>query len=262
MLGKLIKHEWKATWKYLFLANGGLLLLSLLGRLGVAWITGNNAEAEPWVSSLAGIYLSAYVFSIIGVFFVTHIVLIVRYYKNFYTDEGYLMHTLPVTPAAKLFSKFLVNFIWSILNIISIILSVFILFFKDVELEDFMEGFREGLDIAGEFLNAPSWQIITFFLILGVAALIQSIMKYYFCISAGACFRHKIIGAILTYGILYMFSQMISVIFLVFTVQANDAPNASAFWLLMTLELIISLIMIAFYSTVTHYLLKRKLNMN
>lgn len=261
MLGKLIKHEWKATWKYLVLTNGGILLLSLLGCLGGDFLT-NGSNTNPLAESLATLYISAYVFSIIGVFFVTHILLIVRYYKNFYTDEGYLMHTLPVTPAAKLFSKFLVYFIWSILNIVSTILSVLILFFKDINLEAFMDGFLKGLDLTKEFLNVPAWGLITFFVVLGLALLTQSILKYYFCISVGACFRHKIIGAILTYGILDILYQMMSVPFMVFFMGSTYVSDSTQFWILMVLTLVAFLITSLLYSTATHYLLKRKINMN
>ena len=41
-------------------------------------------------------------------------VLIVRYYRNLYGDEGYLMNTLPVTPAQHVWAKLICAFLWEL----------------------------------------------------------------------------------------------------------------------------------------------------
>lgn len=263
MLGKLIKQEWKATWKYLILANGGILLFSIIGRIGQYLIPDQNSSLSVLGNIAATVYMSAYIFSLIGVFFITHILLIVRYYKNFYTDEGYLMHTLPVSPASKLFSKFIVNFTWYIVNLFCTVIALIILLFPFGEAEIAFTAFGKSLDFVSEILNAPIWLIIIFFLILGVVSIIHSIMKYYFCISVGANFSHKIIGAILTYGVLYVISQIASVIFLVASsIGFTEAPGPNHFWILMIFQLMLTLILAVLYTLTTHYMLSKKINLN
>ena len=58
---------------------------------------------------------------------VVSIYIAVRFYKNLYTDEGYLMHTLPVTPRQLLVSKLTVGSLWSFLVTILTLWAVFLI---------------------------------------------------------------------------------------------------------------------------------------
>ena len=51
----------------------------------------------------------------------TSILIVVRYYKSLYTDEGYLTLTLPATRGQLLFSKAFAACVWSILDLAIVI---------------------------------------------------------------------------------------------------------------------------------------------
>ena len=63
-------------------------------------------------------------------FILTMVLIYVRFYKNLYTDEGYLTFTLPVSRKQILLSKTLNAFIWYILHglLVAVALFLFILF--------------------------------------------------------------------------------------------------------------------------------------
>ena len=69
------------------------------------------------------------VVSFIGIFgslVVTEVLVFVRFYKNFYTDEGYLTFTLPVKRSKLLLSKTLNSIIWFALHTALILVCVVI----------------------------------------------------------------------------------------------------------------------------------------
>lgn len=47
MLRKLIKHEWKATWRNLALFNGGIILLGILGRIMIPLVQNSRLTEIP-----------------------------------------------------------------------------------------------------------------------------------------------------------------------------------------------------------------------
>lgn len=72
---------------------------------------------------------------------VTYVIVIMRFYKSCYGDEGYLTQTLPVSGKQIYFSKLLVAFCWCLLSI----LLVFLLLFSLMSL---LTGVAGGSDIS------------------------------------------------------------------------------------------------------------------
>ena len=69
------------------------------------------------------LYLFAYVLIVIAASVMTQVLMIQRYYKNLFTDEGYLTNVLPVSATDHILSKMLVFGAWSILNALSVLAS-------------------------------------------------------------------------------------------------------------------------------------------
>lgn len=93
MLGKLIKHEFKAVTNVMLLINGCTLLLSLIGCL--TFVSPLWELENDYIPMMAAFSVIVYYIAIIAISFASAIYLMLRFYKNLYTDEGYLMHTLP-----------------------------------------------------------------------------------------------------------------------------------------------------------------------
>ena len=91
MLKKLTKHELYATGRIFLPIYAIMLLLSLINRV----LFGIDNISRP-LNTLRGFMVAAYVISIIATLVVTFVIMILRFYRNLMSDEGYLMFTLPV----------------------------------------------------------------------------------------------------------------------------------------------------------------------
>lgn len=124
MLGKLIKHEWKAIWKIPTILIGALMVISFLA--GMPFIS------PIWRSGIGGIEVfkvlvwMLFYFAIIGVSIGIMLFLAIRFYRSMFTDEGYLTHTLPATSHQLLLSKVIVMGIWIFFSMAGVFLSILI----------------------------------------------------------------------------------------------------------------------------------------
>lgn len=122
MLGKLIKHEWKAVWKVPALLLGILMI--------IAAVAGLTFVLPIWDSDWIGLPMSGimlimmFYVAMIGASLGIVIYLAVRYFKNMFTDEGYLTHTLPVTSRQLLISKVIIMSVWELLSSIGVLFSL------------------------------------------------------------------------------------------------------------------------------------------
>ena len=104
MLKKLLKYDLKSVFKYWWIAAIASLGLSAAGGFCISVMM-----AEKDVPALIAVLIVlTLLFSIIGIVafsILSYILLYVRFYKNFFTDEGYLTFTLPVKRSQLLNSK-------------------------------------------------------------------------------------------------------------------------------------------------------------
>ena len=124
MLNKLLKYEFKATARWFLPLYIALIVLTLLNKLTMIVELPEIAVFTVLEVLLMVFYVMIIIFTSIA----TLILLLVRFYKNLYTDEGYLTHTLPVKPSMHLNCKLLSGFIWNVASGVVQIISLFILF--------------------------------------------------------------------------------------------------------------------------------------
>lgn len=152
MLGKLIKHEWKSLYKMGCLMLGAMAFVTFLGWLAFqapVW----NGHSSSWLDIFSFLTLMIYVMLLVCVNFGTIIYLGVHFYRTMYTDEGYLTHTLPVTKHQILISKIFVSGLWTMIILLTIYLSVFLLGLSSIiALVPYDMSFAELLDGIGRFL--------------------------------------------------------------------------------------------------------------
>ncbi|HCM14004.1 MAG TPA: ABC transporter permease, partial [Lachnospiraceae bacterium] len=123
MLKKLLKHELKATSRYITPIFLILFLFTILNKiiLGLDIFKGMFKGA---LKIIPGIAITGYVLSLIAIVVVTFVILVVRFYKNLTSEEGYLMFTLPVKSNQLVNSKLLIAMFWTVLSILAVILSL------------------------------------------------------------------------------------------------------------------------------------------
>ncbi|MBQ7934864.1 MAG: hypothetical protein IJ333_00725, partial [Clostridia bacterium] len=141
---------------------------------------------------------------IIGVFpIVALVACIVRYYKNLFSDEGYLTFTLPVKRSIHLNSKILNYVVFETMSVLVIILDILLILI--IGSKSFFSEIIPGIS---QFFAtiAKSWSIwLTFDVILVPILLLvytlMSINLYYLSITIGSVIsnRHKVLASIGVY---------------------------------------------------------------
>jgi len=186
-----------------------LILMGIAAMGGIIHIF----ESDHWTYAIiANSSLAAYVVAIIvSLVFVT-IFIVVRYYKNMFTGEGYLTLTLPVTFEQHLGAKLLAAMTASIGTTIVIVISALVFLGRE---------WMHEIYKAAEYLTAGVLKevgihlgfYIAEFMIFAIAALVSEILTYYMCISLGQMFRkRRILGAIAIYYGLSLVVQVITTI--------------------------------------------------
>ena len=104
MLGKLIKHEFRATARLMLPLFLVVILLSCFMRLTASVLALGDGRSFV-LRLLSGLFSTGFVLSIFASLIFSVVMMVSRFYKNLMTDEGYLMFTLPVGVHSLLWSK-------------------------------------------------------------------------------------------------------------------------------------------------------------
>ena len=277
MLKKCLKHEWKACWKNLALLNGAAVFMGIVGGLGVLF---SSVHSLP--DLLIALYIIAYAVILIAAAVMTQILLIQRYYKNLFTDEGYLTNVLPVSASDHILSKMLVFGAWNILNGLSVLASVAFLFLptairyfsgntllysnEAVTFSDFWNYAWSQIfcvtDTAFSLIGITSRIGMVLFSVVGFfASLFFGILLVYACISIGSLVSsHKILTAVLTYIGLTTIIQVVSGLGIVQVFQTSTPAAVITVSSVSTLVITVVLCVVLFL--ICRYILSRRLNLS
>lgn len=201
MLNKLIKHEWKETWKIPSLSCLVLIVATCICALCLMRM---EPPAVENAVNMGALFLTILYSMMVSC--ATILVLIyfgVRFYRNLYTDEGYLMHTLPVTPRQLILSKTVVASlwyficsllaVWSTIVILAFCMPVIALDGAKLTLGWFMDNF---LSMFG--MSLPAFLVC--YLLLSVVSAFSNALILYGAISLGQLFsKHKVMASVLCY---------------------------------------------------------------
>lgn len=206
MLKKLIKYDLKYGVRIFAVLHAVLIISCLLIRFLVIDHLDFSADPEHFAPAIAIlIVILTMLFSTIS--FGCCIMYAVRFYKNLFTDEGYITWTLPASPLTQLWAKIFSASIWYILDLVICFGCSWLLIAG--------ENVQSALKmIYPEFQNALGMSfssfccLVIFFSFIGIFACILFI---YTSITVGQLVpAHRVITAIAVYFILNLITQLIS----------------------------------------------------
>lgn len=283
MFGKCIKHELRATRRKLAPILLAMLAVSLLASVLVVIEGRLLANGEELVFSalggtLVGILLISLFVLAIAVEIVAFIMVIRRFYTSFFTDEGYLTFTLPVTIHEHILSKLVVALVWQMLSGVCILVSsgMLVLAFRWAlnDEEAFLEisaAFSELFSELGAiFAENFGVAFLPLFALYALLSMVYTICLLYFCISL-ACMlakKHRVVMGILCgYGINWGFSLVggivMVVLFLVMSVTNALSENVMMFFtLMMSLATVLAVLQVLLCYFGTKWILTKKLNLD
>ena len=218
MVKKLLKHELVSYMRILLPIDAILLIIAAVARIIQFFESDTVAYNIIFASSMIALFMG-----IMACIYMAVIVAIIRFYKNFFTAEGYLTFTLPVTPAQHITVKLLGAMIFQLLAIFTALLALVIVSAGDV----LAEVIKAAGYIISTFFNEAGTDIVINFIFYGIEILILTaiaaifaVLIYYTCISIGQMARkNRIFMAVLAYFGYYIIMQILSTVFMVvFTV--------------------------------------------
>lgn len=193
-------------------------VLSILTRL-LNLLPTDKVGGRIIISGINGIFIiSLLVLSIYSL-----VIVVLRYVRSLFRDQGYLTHTLPVNKHQLLLSQLLVAAIMTILTICLIFFCVFIAYFTP----NWIEVINEVLQYFGNLqLDAESVGTIILTLFTGATMALQSVLVLYFGIALGHahCKNKTLLSVVYCIGLSYGINIASSIINLPLT-SAIDSIN-------------------------------------
>ena len=214
MLGKLLKHEFRATGRTMLPLYGAVVALAVLANFSIRMLTGN---VGPLLTIFFGLIVAAFVICIIAAAVMTLVLMIKRYYTNYLKDEGYLMHTLPVSVHELVWSKMLVSVVWfaATFVVIGLVMLLTALIQTGTSLAQFFAGFPSWADITRAIreIGIPAgdlWLIGLEVLLAVVVSGLYTCLHFYAAMSLGHMFsKDKILLSIVFFvGISFVLSML------------------------------------------------------
>ena len=267
MLRKLYKHEFISLYRVLLPIYGVLFGLSALTRVISVLSDEENEILQFWKT----IILSLSFITLVSLFVISFVVIVVRFYQNMLSKQGYLTNTLPFKAHNHIFCKLICGILVEISNIVVAAGALAIIFGTKENIKSIFETLKISfisLENLTSTANAVAMVIEVVFIAL--FSITAGILMFYASMTIGQQFKNKILGSVIAYFCIYAAMQVISTIFItIITVVGIGIPetlveNASVTFVSQGFIIFILLVQIAqglIYYFITNYFLSKKLNL-
>lgn len=278
MLKKLIKSEWKDTWAVGTVCSIVVVGLAIIGMIIFSmdiW-RGNsrmNDVMEGFTATMISFYFMMLVFGIIGVVLVVRYFFFYRYYKNLFTDHGYLMNTLPVKSTDLIFSKLIVGVIWQFLIWIVVAVSIFGMILAmaanvgEIRISDFWDALKEFFEALHRlFRDEDFMEFLPFFICYMLAAVfwpIAELLLMYAAVGIGQLSKKRkfLVAVFILIGFNMVKSLAVNMISIPIVLVSENLPSQFTMNLLAVIWLVITIGMIIGLYFANKYFLEKKLNL-
>lgn len=185
MLGKLLKYELKRSARKFFPLVVGYMIVSLIFSLMLHY---GDSVRNPNFLVIFIVVCIAYGVAVVSLFTVGFTISLANFHKTLFTDEGYLMLTIPVKPYYHIFTKFISSVIWSAASMIVFVLSLLL-----IDPTEYLDSVGDFINVLGNgFMEEP---LTSFLICLYTLALFAGLQIFlYFVISLSNCFKHKVLA--------------------------------------------------------------------
>ena len=258
MLGKLLKYEWKSTRRIFPLLYAAILIIALLFGLSMRRIGVGGNE----IGSL--LFMAIYIILVMALMVVTVVVIIARFYKNMISQEGYLTHVLPVRMWQHTTSKTIMAFVWFLLAVAVVLVSVFVMAAATGELDVIWQEIKinEILEAIGGI--GPQ---ITLCIICILVQIIRLILQFYTSMAiGGTANKHKILYSFLAFIVIAIIVNIVNTLLSLGTVSGitdiviYGTANVSISGIFVKQLISDAAISVVFF-ILTNYFLKNRLNL-
>ena len=239
MLQKALKHDLRATLPIWLFLSAITLASSLILGFSIRDLVLHSLDMDyiP-ILAILGVLLSVLV--IVGYLIATFIFVAIRFYQNFFTDEGYLTFTLPVPRTTLFLSKMISGCVFVLSSMAVLLFTLTIAFSiapsspveKTPLLVTMAEGLWDTFSLLFRNTNKPTLavQLVMIGAICAVFVVYQ-VLAIYLCITVGSVMakKWKVAAAILCYYVANVAVNLISTIG-----QFLALIGAAPFWMVLS----------------------------
>ncbi len=275
MLKKMLHYDFKAILKFWWIGLLSTLVLAVgAGFCGSLLL---SEKTLPVFINIMSIFVVVIAFiSLFAFALLTNILIYIRYYKNLFTDEGYLTFTLPLKRSQVLNSKLISGLVISVSTAFAVMLEMIIgcciAFHTEIFTPDFYNDVMNELII---FEDAEIAMLVIFLIqtvIISVLASAASLLFTFMCIAIGSVItrKNKIATAI---GIYYVSTAVLTFVIQIFFLFGiggmvnwiENIPDNVGDWFaigaLMVVIFFVGTIATILYA-INYWLLDKKLNLS
>lgn len=244
MFGKSLKYEFKAIARKVVPLFITVLVLSVILSIGFiidgrllpdATADGEASVGEAIMNLAQGIFTTGLFIMIFVAGITVFVMTIKRFYTSFFTDEGYLTFTLPVTVNCHIMTKIVSMILWNLMGAIVTIIA-YLIMIGGIEIgygtvSGFYAEFADELSylitslsgISGDYTGS-----IVLLVIYAIVSYIFEVLLIYFGISLGCMWskKHRVVASIACiFGVNIVFSILESIIETIVTVSSVFTKN-------------------------------------
>ncbi len=286
MLGKLIKYDFKALKKTLLPLCFGVVALSVFTSFIMKlfyWFEESSKNLEDALNAVLGTALTILIgfcfLALAAAAFIAWFLILSRYYKNLFKDEGYLTFTLPVKTGNILLSKLISSGVWALITGVFAIIGIFVFLIFGTS-RAFVN--TDALKFFGDIWNAywhnsvltvADYIIIpveTVFVIL--CSIAQNILLLFLAITLGnqIAKKHKIFASVgMYFAVNTIASTIISAVLIIVSfcffdsiIDSSVTPEpTTVFYTYMLVVIVISALLSLAYFFINKAILKNHLNL-
>lgn len=227
MLTKLFKVEMRAMGRTLLPLFGiGLIatavskLISIISEYFFPALsaTGQSSPVFEIISTFLMVIVFIFLF---GIILVSYIVALQRFYNNLLGDEGYLMFSLPATPAQHMGAKLLAALAWEVCSILLFIFCVSL----------FSGGPR--VEVGFTMTIAQSVLVYTLFIVLLLMAITNAFLMPYASMAIGSRRpQQRLMASAGAFIVIYLIMQVLTVVTIVILGLVINAQSSNPQFLL------------------------------
>lgn len=268
MVKKLFKHEFIAYMRTLIPMY--IILVGIAALTRFVYIFENDSTIFSIVGTSS---IVAFVVACIVSIILTYVRVITRFYKNLFTNEGYLSFTLPVTTRQHITVKLVVGGLSIIATVLLILISICIATAGEMATELFKALAYTINEIQIE-LEYNIWPYIAEVILWLIVGIFSSVLLFYFCVAIGQLAKkNRVIAAIGVYFAYYFLTQIIGTVLIAVFSVINDTAwfndlmifiekhIYASVHVFLAIGIVFTALMGLIYFAVTHLIIKKKLNL-
>lgn len=266
MLGKLLKQDFRATARIMLPLYVAVPVLGLFTNLITHLCENQDGFLINAISMLVSFVFSL---SLIAAVVTTIVLMVLRFYRNLMTDEGYLMFTLPVSTTELIFSKLIVSVVWFLgtfaVDALGMLLSGMLGGYEDVV--RFRFAFTFNVPYNSPITQAQAGRLAAGVVVLVILCGLALCLMTYAAMAIGQSFKkNKGLMSVVFFFVLWIGTRIVlTLIFGAFYGPATSAVNTmtvlQALWTVLGCTCVGALAFCVGFFFLTHGMLRKHLNL-